>query len=296
MIQGIANPALTVVMRIITEFGSAAAYLILLPLIYWCIDEKKGIRLGLAILISAWVNLSLKLLLHQPRPFFAGYDPSVGMISERLGGLPSGHAQNSLILWIIIASWGGKKRHFAAAALFCLLIGFSRVYLGVHFPTDVLAGWILGGLLLTAYFLLGRRIETLLMRRGIRAGMIAAAAASFVMILYRPVSEALMPGAMFLGMAAGFCLNKKFVGFSSVNVCNRTGVLKFLTVGARFIFGMGTTALLLFVLQKILFDNKLSDFFTLTYFLVFALAGLWVYAGSPLLFCFLRLAERRREN
>jgi membrane-associated phospholipid phosphatase len=296
LIQGFASPALDFVMRIITETGSAAAYLILLPLIYWCIDEKKGMRLGTVVLVSAWVNVSLKLLLNQPRPFFAAYDPSVGMISERLGGLPSGHAQNSLVLWIIIASWGKKKRYFAAAVLFCLLIGFSRVYLGVHFPTDVAGGWILGGLILTVYFLLGKRIETLLMRGGIRAGMIAAAAASFVMILYRPVPEALMPGAMFLGMAAGYALNKRYIGFTGAGVLNRTGADKFLTLAVRFLLGITVTALILLVLRKYILIYKLSGYYMLLYFLGYAAAGIWVYAGSPLLFCVLHLAERRREN
>jgi membrane-associated phospholipid phosphatase len=295
-IQKPANPALTGVMRIITEFGSLTAYMIMLPFIYWCIDEKKGVRLGLTILISAWVNVCLKLLLNQPRPFFSGYDPSVGMIAEQLGGFPSGHAQNSLVMWIIIASWGKKKLHFALAALFCLLIGFSRLYLGVHFPTDVAGGWIIGGIILTAYFLLGKRIEALLDRNGFRAGMITAAAAAFVMILYRPIPDALLPGAMFLGMAAGFCLNRQYIGFSAENTEGRTGTPKFLTLAVRFLLGLTATVLILFVLRKYVLKDKLSDYYMLLCFLGYAAAGLWVYAGAPMLFCFLHLAERRRKN
>jgi len=153
LIQTAANPPLTACMKIITGLGSAAVYIILLPLIYWCIDEKKCLRLGTMVLVSVWLNITLKFALNQPRPFFEGYDPSVGMIGERMGGFPSGHAQNLLVMLFIIASWGTKKRLYGIAAFFCLLVGFSRVYLGVHFPTDVLGGWIIGGILLAAYFL-----------------------------------------------------------------------------------------------------------------------------------------------
>ena len=98
ILQNRANPALTGTMIGISWFGSAAAYLIMIPFIYWCINEKKGFSLALAILISAWLNLCLKTLFDQPRPFFAAYDPSLQLVPEKLGGLPSGHAQNALIM------------------------------------------------------------------------------------------------------------------------------------------------------------------------------------------------------
>jgi membrane-associated phospholipid phosphatase len=131
-------------MRAVTNLGGAAAYLALLPLIFWCYDEEKGIRLALAVLASVWINLGLKFLCDQPRPFWPGYDPSVGIITESANGFPSGHAQISLTLWVIVASWNGKPWAYAAAILTSLLVGFSRLYLGVHFPTDLLGGWVLG--------------------------------------------------------------------------------------------------------------------------------------------------------
>ena len=69
-IQNYANPSLTAFMLGITWLGSTMAYLILLPFIFWCVDEKKGLKLGIAVLISAWINLTFKFLFDQPRPFF----------------------------------------------------------------------------------------------------------------------------------------------------------------------------------------------------------------------------------
>jgi membrane-associated phospholipid phosphatase len=104
-IQKIESPGLTVVIKYITAMGSEYFYVPLLLVIFWCIDEKKGLRLGLLIVISAWINLLLKDLFWQPRPY--NLDPSVGLAFESSGGLPSGHAQMSLVFWAFLAVWGG---------------------------------------------------------------------------------------------------------------------------------------------------------------------------------------------
>jgi len=293
-VQTIASPPLTVIVRVITHIGGETAYMALLPFLYWCVDEKKGLRLGLAVLISAWINMSLKFLLDQPRPFFEGYDPSLGIISERMGGLPSGHAQNTLVMLFIIASWLKKKWAFVCAAVLCILIGFSRIYLGVHFPTDVIAGWILGGIVLCGYFMLGDRIETILVKGGFRAGMIASAMLSFVMILYLPGKELLMPGGTVFGLGMGYCLNRHYVGFTANALLGRNGTGKYLTLCARMLLGfMGF--ILVFVAARNLIPRESSNQ-NLYGFLQAALAGFWVSVAAPWIFVKLHLAESEFES
>lgn len=289
LVQTCANPPFTVVMRIITSLGSATAYLIVLPFVYWCVDERKGSLLAAAVLISVWINIALKLMLDQPRPFFEGYDPSLGMISERMGGLPSGHAQNSLVMLVIIASWLKRKWAYICAALLCLLIGFSRIYLGVHFPTDVLGGWILGGLVLCGYFLLSGRIEALLVKGGFRAGMITSAILSFLMILYLPGEELLMPAGVTLGMGTGYSLNLRYVGFRSSAFCGKTGVAKYLNLLIRFLLGI-TGLLVIYILAGKIIPHG-SGNRALFGFVRFALAGFWGYAGAPWIYIRLHLAD-----
>jgi len=287
-VQSAASPPLTFVMRIITFFGGEPVYMVLLPLLYWCVNEKKGLHLGVAVLISTWINLSLKFLLDQPRPFFEAYDPSLGIITERMGGLPSGHAQNTLVLLIIIASWIKKRWAYICASLLCLLIGFSRIYLGVHFPTDVLAGWILGGLILCGYFLLKDRIETLLVKGGIRAGIIASAIVSFIMILYLPSSELLMPAGFLLGLGAGYCLNRRYVGFTNGQTPDRTDIVKYLILFVRFLLGIAGFVLVYIGLGKILPAGGGNQ--NLFGFIRYVLVGLWVSVAAPWVFVKLRLA------
>jgi membrane-associated phospholipid phosphatase len=289
MIQTIASPPLTAVMRFITAIGGVAVYLALIPLIYWCVDEKKGLRLGIMILISIWVNLSLKYMLDQPRPFFEGYDPSVGMSSEKTGGLPSGHAQNTLVMFFILASWVKKKWAYVCASALCLLIGFSRIYLGVHFPPDVLAGWILGGVILCGYFLSSGKIEDLLVKGGFRAGMIATSALSFVMILYIPVKELLMPGGTLLGLGFGYCYNRRSVGFSTNALPEATDHKKYLMLFAKVILGLGGLILIFFRVSSFVPHSSSNQ--NLYAFAVSMITGLWISIAAPWIFIKLRLAE-----
>jgi membrane-associated phospholipid phosphatase len=295
-IQSHANPSLTMTMKVFTHLGSTVAYIIILPFVFWCVDEKKGLRLGTVVLVSVWLNLFLKFLLDQPRPFFANYDPSLGMMSETLGGLPSGHAQNSLVLWTIIASWVNKKWFWGIAACFCLLVGVSRIYLGVHFPTDVLGGWIIGGIVLGIYFLSGKQIETLLAAHSPRAGLIACASLAFIMILYRPSAVLIMPGAMILGLGTGYYLCKYKIGFSASALSGRTDIAKHLVLLIRCLLGITILALWYLISKKIMIGFEDSGNYNLFVFLRFGVIAFWISAGAPWLFRFVRLAVSGAEN
>jgi membrane-associated phospholipid phosphatase len=289
-VQSAASPPLTFFMKGLTFLGSGAAYMLFLPFVFWCLDEKKGLRLGVALMISVLVNMILKFALDQPRPFWEGWDPALGMVSEQFNGFPSGHAQNSLVAGIIIASWSGKKRYYCLALFLSLLIGFSRIYLGVHFPTDLLGGWILGALILAGYFLLGKRIEEALARGGPRMQRIVTGAAAFGMILYRPQAELLMPGAFVLSMGLGYNFTARRLRFSAEGVFGRTGTAKFLTLGARFIAGIAGMILFFALAGRI--EWEASPYYLLFYFFRLLLPGFWVYAGAPWLFQRLHLAEQ----
>ena len=291
-VQTFASPPLTAFMLILTMLGSTAAYLILIPFVYWCIDEKKGLHLGIVVLASSWLNITLKYFFDQPRPFFPNFDPSVGMINEFLGGFPSGHAQTSLVMWVFIALWARKKWIWGIAVSMCLLIAFSRIYLGVHFPTDVLGGWIFGGIILLAYFKLAPIAEKYLERGGIRACIIASAAAAFIMIVNRPGEEPVIPAGLIFGLGAGYCLNKRYIGFkSSAFFANPGEKRNYFILFARFLPGVILLFLALLALGEILPRYQHFENYALLLFFGFGIAALWISAGAPWLFTKTRLAK-----
>ncbi|MDR0602631.1 MAG: phosphatase PAP2 family protein [Treponema sp.] len=300
-VQGASSPPLAAVMKAVTRTGSAPFFFALLPLIFWCVDEKKGIRLGAAVMASIWLNITLKFLFGQPRPFYEGYDPGLALALENLNGFPSGHAQTSLVTWIIIASWIRKKWAWAAAVFVVLLVGFSRLYLGVHFPTDVAGGWLAGALVLAVYFLWGDAVEAALSRGGLRAALVVSAAAAFVMILYNPESAKEMnggieaitaPGGAFLGMGAGYALTAHYTAFRS-GLGGRAGAAKFIAAAGRIAIGSVGAALVFFIFQKI---NGVfgADLYRLGIFIRFAVLELWIYAAAPRLFGLCGIAGKHR--
>ena len=144
-LQGL-GPWLQQVMSAVTWLGSENFYILLLTLLYWCVDTGLGLRVAIILMLSNSTNSIFKILFHSPRPYWI--DSRVqAYSSEPSFGLPSGHSQNAMSVWGIMAA-SLKRKSGWGAALIILSMGISRMYLGVHFLRDVLLGWIIGALLL----------------------------------------------------------------------------------------------------------------------------------------------------
>ena len=127
--------------------GTEDFFILALPILYWCVDSMLGIQVAVLLFVTTNVNGAFKLAFHGPRPYW--YSPKVrALASETSFGVPSGHAQATATIWGLLAASLRKWWGWLAAIVLTLLIGLSRLYLGVHFPHDVLLGWLIGGILL----------------------------------------------------------------------------------------------------------------------------------------------------
>jgi membrane-associated phospholipid phosphatase len=303
-IQTIESPVLTALIKNITVLGSELFYVPAVLLVYWCIDEKKGCRLALLILLSTWINSALKVLLKHPRPYFL--DPSVGISTASGYGFPSGHAQLSLVFWA--AALPGplrKRRAWLIAGSITLAMGFTRLYLGLHFPTDLLGGWLIALAILGVYYFLLPSLEKLLVAGGMRMSMIAAAAVSFGMNALYPGDRRF--GALFLGFSIGYLLMRKHFPFSaSADVPGTILRIKsgLIFRGIRFVLGMAGGLLLYQGLKVLLGDGSAllwrlpllgAGYYELGRFFHYGILGLWASAGAPWLFLRLGLAVPGRN-
>lgn len=152
----------------LTFFGEESFLLVAVFAIYWCINKRLGEYLLLSLFTSISLNGMLKDIVRRPRPFITeGWE---GLRHVRIDNalvdtvtldgsfsFPSGHSQCAGGFFTSVSLWLKKGWIYAAATVMIVGVMVSRVYLGVHFPTDVLVGAALGILSsLVCYWLFNR--------------------------------------------------------------------------------------------------------------------------------------------
>ncbi|MBT2481640.1 phosphatase PAP2 family protein [Streptomyces sp. ISL-94] len=152
--HAVAHPGVTHAVRILTDWVwdtwtmralAAAACLAL----WWRGQRERALWVGLTMVVALVVQQGLKALVGRPRPQWP--DP---VDSAHFAAYPSGHAMTAtvvcgLLLWLLprqAPQWAVRSA-WAAAAVSVLGVGFTRIYLGVHWLSDVVGGWLLGAAL-----------------------------------------------------------------------------------------------------------------------------------------------------
>lgn len=145
--HNLANPIFDILMPVLTWFGNVGSVWIFMGLIAFLLGGKKGRQVAVMLFIAAILSdltteVALKKLIMRPRPFEALNHVRTLVARPGSSSFPSGHAAVSFTAAMVMA-YNYKK----FAGLFFLLafgIAFSRIYVGVHFPLDVLGGIVIG--------------------------------------------------------------------------------------------------------------------------------------------------------
>ena len=152
----IRNDRLTTFVKAVTYLGNWQTTIIIAGLLILC--KKTRMKLGVPAAIMAIISVAtysiLKLLFNRPRP-----DRALWLVVQHDASFPSGHSLNCLVFYgmifylIFTGIYRTKYRTpilvFLAVLIFS--IGISRIYLGVHYPTDIIGGWSLGIFLLMLF-------------------------------------------------------------------------------------------------------------------------------------------------
>ena len=128
---------LIIPMNFFSQLGRVEFFLLFLPLVYWSVNSALGIRIGFILMASDIFNYAGKLLFAGPRPYWVSSRVR-GLWIETSFGIPSGHAQHAVSVWGTVAAYIGKTWTWAVLLALAFFIGFSRLYLGAHFPHDVI--------------------------------------------------------------------------------------------------------------------------------------------------------------
>lgn len=279
-IQTVRSPALDAFFQGVTFLGNVEFYLLLAPIFIWSVNYRLGARLGILLLLSSYINAAIKNALMQPRP--CEPRPEICIDQAEGYGIPSGHSQNAIVFWGAIAHWISRAWAWAAAILLMLIIGLSRIYLGVHFPTDVLAGWAIGIVILGTYIVLGERVEKWVGGLSLAVQILLALALPILLLAIQPNDVMVQITGAFAGIAVGVALGVRYLDFDAGGL--------FWMRAVRFLLGAAVVAAIYFGL-KIIFPGEGESLYAVLRFIRYGLVGLWISLGAPWLFLRLGLAE-----
>ncbi len=189
-LEDLRNPILDCFFSLITLFGEETIFMAVGMIVFWCVDKYKGYFLLCIGFLGTVLNQFLKILCRVPRPWVQ--DPNFTIVKsakEAAGGysFPSGHTQTAVGLYGGIARMTKKKWLRIVMIVLALLVGLSRMYLGVHTPADVLVSLAIATILIfAAYPLFCKAEQSSKMMYGILFALLGSVIAYLCFVLLFP--------------------------------------------------------------------------------------------------------------
>ena len=163
-VYSIRNPALTEVLKVITYMGNwqTITLLCIVLLLFRKTRLRYGVPVSAGAIFVTIFNRIIKLIFKRPRP-----EESLHLIEEGGYSFTSGHSITSMVVFglliYLVRKYVRNRKAAniltAALAVPWIFIGLSRIYMGVHFPSDVLAGWALGAAVLVGIIVIVEKCD-----------------------------------------------------------------------------------------------------------------------------------------
>jgi membrane-associated phospholipid phosphatase len=298
--------------KLLSFLGTEEFFLLAMPAMVWCIDASLGLRVGIILLTSTGVNSILKVLVGWPRPFWVS-DSVKPYAFESSYGLPSGHAQNAMVMWGRMAAGLRRSGWTIGLGILIFLISLSRLYLGVHFPSDVIAGWIVGGILLALFLWLEKPVAAWIVRQPLGIQLLVPLLFALAIIGAGALASHATAGRIvpeeWIARASAAFPDEDTINPQAVDVVSSAGALFGLAAGAVFLRRWGkfnTSGTISAKLARVALGlvGMLVIYFGLRMilpsgegllpqslrFVRYALVGLWAAYLAPWVFVKLRLA------
>lgn len=161
-LEGIRNPVFDIIMSFFTLFGEETIFIVLAMILFWCVDKYEGYYMLTIGFLGTQLNNFLKVNFRIDRPWVRDPDfHAVESAIEGAGGysFPSGHTQSSVGSFGTVARWEKNKIVRIICIALCIIVPFSRMYLGVHTPADVLTSAAIALVMIFGFYPLFKRID-----------------------------------------------------------------------------------------------------------------------------------------
>jgi membrane-associated phospholipid phosphatase len=269
-LQANGNPFLDALGRLFHVLGMVVFYIPVLALIYWSVDKHVGRRMLFALVLSLAVVTALKLLFKAPRPYQAS-DLVTALVTQSGYGIPSGHVADGLVMWGYLAYTLKRRWLWGLLALYVAIMMWARVYTGVHYPQDVVAGLLVGMATLWLFVRIADPLEAAWQQLNIQSqvGIVLLHVVLMVSFLYGSDDGMAGAGAL-MGGGLGYILETHFIKFAVDGSAGQ----RFL----RYVIGIALTLMLFFGLAALFEGQEPADILRITRY---TLVTLFAAAGWP---------------
>lgn len=255
---------------LITMIGDDIGHIFIILIVYWCLDKKLGFSTMIVLLSSAIYMHLIKGIFDEPRPL-------EGQKLYDCLSFPSGHTLTTFAVWSYLAIRIRHKALWIAAAVIAVLVGISRVIVGVHFPGDIIGGFIFGIIFLAVFLWISRMYA----ERGgasfsssfsvnLIISVVVFSVISVLVLLFYNTSDATMVAGFLAGLITGNILEQHLVKFKAAG--------KWYQHLIKLVFGLG---ILYFIARGLEAEFLSEPHWRL---LRFAVTGLWITFIAPFIF------------
>ncbi|MDT8715643.1 phosphatase PAP2 family protein [Clostridium sp. 19966] len=273
-LQSFHNSILDYFFEGITMLGEAPTLIFFVVVIYWCFNKKKGFRIAFALIFSNVLNGSIKNLVNEVRPI--GKEGIFSLRTETATGssFPSGHTQNTTAFWTSLMIIYKNKILYLVGAIFIILVGISRLYLGVHWPHDVIFGAILGIISVALSIIIVNKIEE---KRNLNYCLILVIPALLGLFFFKS-EDYLKAAALSLGFYLGSLAESRYINFNPKAEGYKQAM--------KLLIGIVGVVLIEIIFKNIHLKHHISTF------IIYSLWGFWFIAGAPYTFVKLGLSKK----
>lgn len=278
-LQTFSNPFWDKFFELATMLGEESIYIIFLGIIFWCINKKLGYKLAFIFLFSSVTNGMIKDIVKAPRPIGIKGIRSLRLETATGYSFPSGHMQATTVFWTSMILIFKKSVFYLIGPLTVLLVGISRLYLGVHWPKDVFGGLIFG--LICA--IIGSILFDYSEKTKNKLVLLIIILPTIIGLLFFGRSEDYIKSAAVLcSFYAGYIIEDKYIGFLERS--------SFLNQIIKFLIGIIGILFIKVFFKELLPANNFG------YFIRYFMIGIWTTICAPLLFLMLKLTSIENEN
>ena len=214
----ISGAGISVISRF-SMFGEELLLILILGFVYWSYDKKLGRTMGLSAIMGMVWNTMVKNIVLRRRPYFDHeaikilrvVDPEADIYGVAAQGysFPSAHSTNAATMFGSLAVNLHRRWVTVIAIIIAVLTGLSRIVVGAHYPTDVLAGWLLGAISVLIVQVLQKRIRNTYALYGI---LVVTAIPGF---FYCRSTDYFTSMGLLIGFMAGTLLDDRYVHFEN---------------------------------------------------------------------------------